>query len=221
MTEVAPETAAGVADHEDNGSPLRLFIALAIGPVAKEHIRQVQRDLERFIGGYVVAWEPPDNLHLSLRFLGDTPREWLDPTLETLRGVAAAHSPFVLGTWGVGVFSQDGRPRVLHLRAGPDTVRFMAMQESVESAVQALGLWPPANFPFNPHVTIGRVSRGLEPPAYANLEQTLDGMALDARPSRLWPVDRIGLYQSVYVDGEPTYRCLGEAPLEGKGGGGR
>ena len=205
-------------------SPLRLFIALAIGPVAKEHIRQVQRDLERFIGGYVVAWEPPDNLHLSLRFLGDTPREWLDPTLETLRGVAAAHSPFVLGTGGIGkVFSQGGRPRVLHLRAGPKTLRLMAMQESVESAVQALGLWPPAGFPFNPHVTIGRVSRGLEPPAYDNLEQTLATAWPSMRGlAACWPVDRIGLYQSEYVDGEPTYRCLGEAPLDqGRVRGGR
>ena len=220
MTELTLETATGVG-APDNDSPLRLFIALAIDPAGKDHIRQVQRDLEKLLGGYVVIWEPLDNLHLSLRFLGDTPRRWLDPTLETLRGVAAAYSPFPLQTGRIGAFSQDGRPRVLHLRAGPETVRFLAMQEAVESAVQSLGLWPPSDYPFTPHVTIGRVSIGLKPSAYGNLEHTLNNLALDARIGPFWQVDSIGLYQSEFVDGEPTYRCLGEAPLEGKGGGGR
>ena len=197
-------------------SPYRLFVALAIAEAAKEHIRQVQRDVGRLLGNNFIVWEPWENFHISLRFLGDTPYRRVSETVQMIGAVASDHAPFVLQTGGLGVFSQAGRPRVLHLKAGPETARFLAMQDALESSVRGLGFWPPADFPFTPHVTIGRVRRDLEPAARSEVEHSLATLAVDARLGPSWPVDRVGLYVSELVNERPVYRRLGVAALEAK-----
>ena len=194
-------------------SPCRLFVALAIAEAAKDHIRQVQRDVGRLLGDHVVVSEPQENFHISLRFLGDTPTRRVSETVRMMDAVASDHSPSILQTGGLGVFSQAGRPRVLYLRVGPKTVRFLAMQDALESAVRLLG-WPPADLPFTPHVTIARVRRDLEPAAQSEVEHYLNTLAMDARPGPCWSVDRVGLYVSEFVNKRPVYRCLGGAELE-------
>ena len=197
----------------EGGTSYRLFIALDIDQAAKDHVHRVQQALHRLLGTCAVTWEPPDNFHVSLRFLGDTPRRRVGKVLDMMGGVAAAHWPVELRTSGLGVFHQSDRPRVPHLQVGPRTVRFLALQAVLESAVQSLGSWPPAEFPFTPHVTIGRVSRGLNPKAFTTLGHTLHTVALDARIGPSWRVDRIGLYVSELGNDGVVYRCLGEATL--------
>ena len=91
---------------------------------------------------------------------------------------------------------------------------FLAMQDALESSVRGLGFWPPADFPFTPHVTIGRVRRDLEPAARSEVEHSLATLAVDARMGRSWTVTRVGLYVSEFVNERPAYRRLGEAALE-------
>ena len=112
------------------------------------------------------------------------------------------------------MFFQDGRPRVLHLKVGPKMMPFLGMQDALEAAVQGLGFWPPADFPFTPHVTIGRVRRDLEPADHLEVEHSLRTLAVDARMGPSWTVDRVGLYVSELVNERPVYRRLGEAALE-------
>ena len=124
-----PRAEAGNPDgSEGQGeSPCRLFVALAIAEAAKDHIRQVQRDVRRLLGDHVVVLEPQENFHIWRRFLGDTPAKRVSEMIRMIGAVASDHAPFVLRTGGLGVFSQAGRPRVLYLRVGPKTVRFLAM----------------------------------------------------------------------------------------------
>ena len=208
---------AGAVNPDGGGvqgeSLYRLFVALAVAEAAKEHISQVQRDVGRLLGNHFIVWEPRENFHISLRFLGDTPARCVSETVQMIGAVASDHATFVLHTGGLGVFSQGGRPRVLHLKAGPETVRFLAMQDALESAVRGLGFWPPADFPFTPHVTIGRVRRDLEPADHLKVEHSLSTLTVDARMGPSWTVTRVGLYVSEVVNERPAYRRLGEAAL--------
>ena len=196
-------------------SPYRLFVALAVAEPAKEHISLVQRDVGRLLGNHCVVWEPRENFHVSLRFLGDTPGRRVSETVRMIRAVASDHAPFNLLTAGLRVFSQAGRPRVLRLKVGPKMFSFLETQEALEAAVQGLGFWPPADFPFTPHVTIGRVRRDLEPADHLEVEHSLATLAVDARMGPSWTVTRVGLYVSEFVNERPVYRRLGDAALKG------
>ena len=218
--DTALSTPGAGAGNPDGGeaqgeSPYRLFVALAVAEPAKEHISYVQRDVGRLLGSPFVMWEPPENFHISLRFLGDTPGRRVSETIRMIRTVASDHAPFYLQTGGLGVFTQDSRPRVLHLKAGPKISPFLGIQEALESAVQGLGFWLPADFPFTPHVTIGRIRRDQEPADHLEVDHSLATLAVDARMGPSWTVTRVGLYVSEFVNERPVYRRLGEAALKG------
>ena len=126
---------------------MRLFVALELPLEAR--IR-----LSRLASGLPGArWLPPDNYHLTLRFLGEMPghrAEELDHALAALRG-----RRFTLQLAGVGVFEKAGRPQALW--AGVErNPQLDHLQNKVETAVQRIG-FEPERRRFTPHVTLARL----------------------------------------------------------------
>ena len=126
---------------------MRLFVALELPSEAR--IR-----LSRLASGLPGArWLPPDNYHLTLRFLGEMPghrAEELDHALAALRG-----KRFTLQLGGVGVFEKAGRPQALW--AGVErNPQLDHLQNKVETAVQRIG-FEPERRRFTPHVTLARL----------------------------------------------------------------
>lgn len=102
-----------------------------------------------------VKWVEPENLHLTLKFLGDVPEGKIDTVAETLKGIVHATEPFYFTVKGVGGFPDLRRPRVLWV--GVEAVQpLMRLQQIVEKAMEQLG-FPPEGRAYHPHITIGRV----------------------------------------------------------------
>jgi len=132
------------------GETARLFIAV---PVAEE----VRRAAARLIGGLRDSgadfkWVEPENLHLTLRFLGATPRDRL-PEIEALLRRAAQRRRFEASFTGVGAFSSWDDPRVVWVGVGQGAGELAALAESLGPSE--------AGRPFAAHLTIGR-RRGLD-----------------------------------------------------------
>ncbi len=125
----------------------RLFLGLDLPDVVDEHLALV-------CGGVPGArWEPRENLHLTLRFLGELEGESQRRALEALASVRA--EPFALELAGVGVFPPRGEPRVLWAGvADPGPVTELARR--IERALQRAGL-PPEPRKFAAHVTLARL----------------------------------------------------------------
>ena len=132
---------------------MRLFVALAL-PHA---VRQRLSDLAAGVPG--TRWVPPENYHITVRFIGDTPRhraEELDLALASVRGRG-----FELVLAGVGTRQAGGR--VSGLWAG--VVKNPALDHlkgKIETAVQRAGLAPERRR-FVPHVSLARPDRAEEP----------------------------------------------------------
>jgi 2'-5' RNA ligase len=126
---------------------MRLFVALDL-PHA---LRQSLADLAVGLAG--ARWLPPENYHITLRFIGETPAhtaEEIDLALATLRGRA-----FTLSLAGVGTLEKGGR--VIALRAGVERNQALDhLQTKIETALQRAGL-PPERRRFAPHVTLARL----------------------------------------------------------------
>ena len=111
-----------------------------------------------------LAWTPPEQLHLTLRFLGDT-----DETLVAALSAALARvrvEAFVLPLEGLGVFPPRGPAHVLWAGVGHGHPRLFQLRQQIDDALLALGLSVDLRM-FHPHVTLARVKREASPAALA------------------------------------------------------
>lgn len=127
----------------------RLFVALDVPPAVRAALAALRVEMPG------ARWTPPGRLHVTLRFLGDTPDERLPALSAALREIEAP--PLALRLDGLTAFPSRRAPRVLVVRLAPDDA-LADLQRRVEAAAQALGFEPEAR-PFRPHVTLARLKR--------------------------------------------------------------
>lgn len=140
---------------------IRLFIALPIS----EEIRKRCEALEE-IGrqkASSIRWVNPEQIHLTLFFLG-----WTDPALQPnieaqIREAAREASPFSLEVRGLGVFPKPSAPKVFWAGASNEPI-LLALQQNLSARMAALGFSIETR-PYRPHLTLGRI-KGSVPDAF-------------------------------------------------------
>lgn len=132
---------------------IRSFVALELTDEVREQLAVLLQRLQRTSAA--VKWVEPENLHLTLKFLGEVPEEQIELVGKTLKAVAQATEPFSFTVKGVGGFPDLRRPRVLWV--GVEALQaLIKLQQLVEKAMEQLG-FPPEYRVYHPHITIGRV----------------------------------------------------------------
>jgi 2'-5' RNA ligase len=184
---------------------LRAFVAVEIPPGLLESLAAVQGELRR--RGVQARWTRPENLHLTLRFLGDVPAERVANLATALRSAVAGHSGFRLTSAGIGVFPGLRRPRVLWAGLRGATADLARLQQEIEERLEAIG-FPREARDFHGHLTLGRfderVSAGLVADAIAAYASASFG-SFDVR--------EVVLFQSDLQPRGPVYAALARAPL--------
>ena len=132
----------------------RLFIAVTL----PEAVRNTLAALAQPLPG--ASWTRPDQLHLTLRFLGDVPTEQIEPMIARLATVQVA--PFVLPIEGAGTFPPNRPPRVLWIGVGAGHPRLFQLRQRIDDAVLASGV-PLDVRTFHPHVTLARCTENAAP----------------------------------------------------------
>jgi 2'-5' RNA ligase len=133
---------------------MRCFVAVALPPEVRGHLVRVQDILRR--SDPDVKWVEAENLHLSLKFLGDVDDEPL-ARLKGMLSIEALRWPRLRLTYaGIGTFPEHGTPRVLWAGCSGDLERLAGLAGAVERAAETVGV-PREHRPFVAHLTIGRV----------------------------------------------------------------
>ncbi len=137
----------------------RCFAALRLGANAQASITELLARLERERAD--VRWVKADNVHVTLRFLGEVERPRLAGVEAALRAIPFA--PLALGLDGLGHFPPRGQPRVLWAGLAGDVDGLVALAAAIEQRLTELG-FAPEERAFSSHLTLGRVKgpRGLE-----------------------------------------------------------
>ena len=140
----------------------RTFVALLIPPEWAEHLGGISRDLAPRTSG--LSWVRPENVHVTLRFLGDLGDSGVRRAGEAVRRGAGDVAAFEARLGGLGAFPNLHRPRVLWagLAAGGEEAGGLAA--ALNAALKAGGFGP-ADKPFRAHLTLARIregARGLE-----------------------------------------------------------
>ncbi len=154
----------------------RLFVALDVPADVRDALAALRTDLDG------VRWTRPAQLHLTLRFLGDTDAARIPDLEAALAEIAAPRLALRLG--GLTAFLSPRRPRVLVARVAPDEA-LAELQRQIEEAVQALG-WEPEERPFRPHVTLARLKHADPRAVRTYLGTRTVGAAFTADAFHLW-----------------------------------
>jgi len=139
------------------GEGIRAFLALALEPELRDRLASRIDDMRGEPWSRSVRWVRPQNLHLTLRFLGDVPADSLQRLEARLEPVVSRVPAFDLEICGLELSPSVKRPRlvVAHTAESRD-LHLLAAR--IEDAVVAQGL-PAERRPFWPHITLGRVRR--------------------------------------------------------------
>ena len=189
---------------------MRSFVALLLDEAARE---AVAAEIERLRPlSRAVAWVPPPNLHLTLRFLGDQTPDRLREVERGLEETAASWSPFSMTLVGLGAFPDLDRPRVLWVGVSQGAAAARALQLAIEVALDTRGFGREAR-PWHPHLTIGRVfdDRRRRREAGPALGEAV--VEAQARPFGPLPVRAVSLMGSVLSPRGARYRELASLSL--------
>jgi len=190
-------------------SLLRAFIALEIPSSIQQSIFRATQALQNDTRA-LIRWVAQENIHLTLKFLGDIPSTSLEALAQVLYTEADACQAFDIHINGFGSFPSLKRPRVIFIGiqapAGLEALRLR-----IESGCVWLG-YAPEDRGFSPHLTLGRVKQNGSVVDGQKLRRALEGMTIDSLGTAR--VDSVHLYKSELKPGGAVYTKLFSAKLK-------
>ncbi|RMG45055.1 MAG: RNA 2',3'-cyclic phosphodiesterase [Acidobacteria bacterium] len=184
----------------------RLFLAVAVPEATRRRLAEWAR------GHAGKGWRPVGErqIHLTLRFLGETPATRAEAILHAVERAVAAAEPFAVPIRGWGVFPGPSRARILWAGVDDRDGRLARLAAAVEAAVVAAG-FPPETRPFRAHLTLARAGRGVGRPA-------LPGRPNGTEPVfGSLPVSEVALMRSHLLPEGARYERVGAAGLGAAG----
>ena len=103
-----------------------------------------------------LKWVNPGNIHLTLKFLGNTPFEAANEINEVLKEMVVSYSGMELNINGTGCFPKIERPRVLWLGVGGEVSQLQEFVSDLNKKMEKLG-FPLDENEFIPHITLARI----------------------------------------------------------------
>jgi len=135
---------------------LRTFLAIDLPSSLHSAIGQKQKDLKRELPG--IAWVKLENLHVTLKFFGDTPEEKIPELQKVVQQTVKEIPSFVITLRGFGVFPDKRSPRTLWTGIEGEAAVLVDLANRIESAVVPFG-FPQEGKTFRPHLTLARIKK--------------------------------------------------------------
>ncbi len=191
--------------------PHRLFVAVPLPPEPLAACSALIDGVRAGPLGSVPRWVHLENLHLTVRFLGDTPPELVpDVALAVQDAIGRCGvSAFDVVLEGAGVFPGLRKPRALWLGMTRGAAELGALADALGPALEPLG-WPLDARPYRPHLTVARLDSASIADGGA-VAAELERAAADWHTS--FVADRVILYRSHLGGGAPRYEPMVEALL--------
>jgi 2'-5' RNA ligase len=185
---------------------IRAFFAAEIDEDLRAALAAAIDDLDRV--GAQVRWVRPENLHWTVKFLGNVPLLETGAIADAAREVCAEHAPIEGRITGLGPFPPGRRIRMVAARM-EESGRLGAVRDGLEPRMAAFGV-PPDGRAFKAHLTLGRVKG---PRRLRELAEALG--PYNSRDFGECLIEELVLFQSELSRSGPTYVALARLPLSG------
>jgi 2'-5' RNA ligase len=188
---------------------MRCFIAIDIDEQTRKALANLQDELrgKADIKRGDAKWVNPENIHLTLKFLGEIRDEQAVDVCSITGDVASRHESFELGVETAGHFG--GRSaRVLWVGMGQNRDKLLQLQQELEQKLDLAG-WPREARKFSGHLTLCRIRNSRAGIKLAKLIREYEDLKLSSMP-----VDSVSVYQSQLTPKGPIYTALGRFELQ-------
>jgi 2'-5' RNA ligase len=192
----------------------RNFIAIELDRSLRSALAKVQEQFKRQMPPGSVRWVAPEGIHLTLKFLGDTPHTRVTQLEGALQQACLGFEPFDFSVEGRGCFPNTRRPRVVWVAVGDKGQNLMRLSAAVECEVAPLG-WPTEERGFSPHLTLGRVGRGVSESDEASVGRAVETSVVEQ--IGLQHVTGVSLIRSELHPDGATYSRLLNVRLAARG----
>jgi len=182
---------------------VRSFIAINLPPEVMAKLAEFQREFHAAVPGDDVRWTGPEQIHLTLRFLGNIAKSELSQVEDALRRGCQGVGPFALRARGAGCFPDIRQPRIVWVGFDGALDHLMRLEAAITRETERWGEREERE--FHPHLTLGRVkkpSRDLASALGRHLEQARQ------RDFGSWQVEQVDLMQSDLSSAGPRYTRL-------------
>ena len=136
----------------------RTFIAIEIPADLRAIVIDYIKVLRDKVPGASASWSREDNLHLTLKFLGEVPVTRIEDLSAAASAAARASGPFELILAGSGIFPTRGKPSVLWIGIEDPKRGLHTVQQKLEEECAARGFTRDSRA-FHPHLTIARIRK--------------------------------------------------------------
>jgi 2'-5' RNA ligase len=187
-------------------SRIRTFIAVDLGKPIRDRIVALQENLAGT--GTEVKWVEPENLHVTMLFLGEVDARQLPAVCRVVTECAQQQAPFPMSVETPGCFPTPRRPRVLWVGVGEGMQPLCALHDALEPPLMDLGCYRREERRYTPHITLGRVKS----------DRPTDKLAAAMAKQAGWKGGEITVRELLVMGSEltpkgPAYTVLGRGRL--------
>jgi 2'-5' RNA ligase len=183
---------------------LRTFLAIDLTDDVRRAIVRAQGELKK-LAGRGVSWVRPENMHITLKFLGEVDEARLPEVVDATCDAVGGAIPFEVDVQGLGTFGRR-QPKVIWAGVLDPDGRMTDVFRAVEAALAPLGFAADTRR-YLPHVTLGRVRRGAVRSLVDRIERERETAFGPV------PVESVTVYTSRLTKTGPIYSIAGHAPL--------
>jgi len=187
---------------------MRIFLAVFPPPAVRAAAHATGESLRRAgTEGASVSWVKPDNLHYTMRFLGELGEDGARRAAEAAVEAGAGLPAFDAALGALGAFPNPHRARALWIGMSAGADALMALASALDRALEQRGFGGP-DHAFTPHLTLGRVR---DP--RADWSQALAQTSAPGGPTLHFRVDRLSVVESTLSPQGSIYKVRVEAAL--------
>jgi RNA 2',3'-cyclic 3'-phosphodiesterase len=183
----------------------RIFIALKVEP--GEAFLNLVSSLKSGLNSGSIKWTNPDNIHITLAFLGDTDEKMIKIISSMLRNKCEGSGRFELIIKGSGVFKNMRDPHIIWVGI-EHSGKLIHLNDLIMNGLREFDIRI-EDRPFNPHLTIGRIK-------HLNGKEALKALVEKYQNSEIqkMPVNEVILYESILLQSGPEYKPIVIVNLE-------
>lgn len=178
---------------------MRIFIAIPLKEELKDKVLQVQDRLD--FSGSDIKFVEKENLHFSIKFLGEASQEQVEKIKFLLQAVCNNFECFDINIAGIGAFPSRSYARVVWLGVKEGSQQLSALMEATDLPIAELGFDKEKS--YVPHLTLGRVRSGCNKHELLTLLREMETEEIGKMK-----VEELKLYESLLQRAGPVYKEL-------------